>query len=427
MSNSTLHTTSGHLNQTGPNALANRRLRGPTDGGMELTDNYNIPHLVELGDTAIAKGAYGEVVPVVNDKTDLVVKIIQTKRLSLVELGLLAGVRHPHLSHARFIVSNGHRVYIGLERAVSDFAGYWKSEYGQRDSAKLYRASQSARRHLPTVKQALGWFWDVTVALASLHQLRIVHGDVKASNVLMMPSGSLVLADFGMAATDYPELTEYNRRLAELRVGTPSHLAPEVTEIQRWSFELDIWALGCTFYEMFYGHSLFQATSTDLARSHSAWSAYLQTNTKPKDSGFRLHPDFGLNGPVDALITSMLVLEPAERPTAAQVLNYLQRYLGKRALPGMQQPKLKAVTTKEFAYNYPQRVPALVRAHHQKLCQRYYQWHCINDVGDVGDVGDRTIRLLWLITCEVMGLGSVPAADRDAAAVVVCEMNALIL
>ena len=94
---------------------------------------------------------------------------------------------------------------------------------------------------------------EICVALAHIHALGWVHGDIKPSNVLLMADGSVRLADFGLAR----EL-EGTHAYAP-RVGSSDFLPPEW-----WSERIsergipmrptvDVWALGVTIHQVLTG------------------------------------------------------------------------------------------------------------------------------------------------------------------------------
>lgn len=93
----------------------------------------------------------------------------------------------------------------------------------------------------------------VANGLAYLHSLTVVHGDVKASNVLLSPcsqrpSGfSAQVADFGTSVT----LGQGVANVAvDLFGGTPTHMAPEVLSKRVLSDRADVYSYGVLLWEL---------------------------------------------------------------------------------------------------------------------------------------------------------------------------------
>ncbi|KAM7514971.1 hypothetical protein LguiA_004554 [Lonicera macranthoides] len=81
--------------------------------------------------------------------------------------------------------------------------------------------------------------------LKYLHDKNVVHRDIKCANILVDASGSVKLADFGLAkATKLNDVKSCK--------GTVFWMAPEVVNGQNKGYGLaaDIWSLGCTVLEM---------------------------------------------------------------------------------------------------------------------------------------------------------------------------------
>ncbi|TDL20391.1 kinase-like protein, partial [Rickenella mellea] len=80
-----------------------------------------------------------------------------------------------------------------------------------------------------------------------LHQKKIVHCDLKASNILTTKMGGIKLSfTFGVSH-------EINKESRLDVAGTPNFMAPEVIELKGASPASDIWSLACTIIELLTG------------------------------------------------------------------------------------------------------------------------------------------------------------------------------
>ena len=82
-------------------------------------------------------------------------------------------------------------------------------------------------------------------ALAAVHSVGVLHGDIKAHNVMRRDGGQFVLVDFG-AGRPLAADTARGRDL----VGTPVYLAPEVLNEQPRSTASDIYSLGVLLFHL---------------------------------------------------------------------------------------------------------------------------------------------------------------------------------
>ncbi|KAF5351554.1 hypothetical protein D9758_007247 [Tetrapyrgos nigripes] len=104
---------------------------------------------------------------------------------------------------------------------------------------------------------------DVANGLSYLHEMKIVHGDLKGANILITDAARAVIADFGLSRVADSEVLRWTSLSSESRVGgTARWLAPECL-LQGCSatYASDVYAFGC----LFTGHMPFYQLSQDAA------------------------------------------------------------------------------------------------------------------------------------------------------------------
>ena len=141
---------------------------------------------------------------------------------------------------------------------------------------------------------------DLCHALAAVHRHGLVHGDVKAENVMREVSGRIVLMDFGAAR-------EFELADAGVVTGTLRYLAPEVLRGAAPSPASDIYALGVLLFHLLSGEFPYAASELD---------ALLEAQARGKRLSLKqLKPD----APTDLLraIETALDADPGKRHATA--------------------------------------------------------------------------------------------------------------
>lgn len=151
------------------------------------------------------------------------------------------------------------------------------------------------------------WVRDLAEGLEALHGAGLVHRDLKASNVISEPSGSLRLLDFGLTRP-YCGAGETLTRTGVL-LGTPGAMAPEQLRGAPSGPRTDVYALGCLAFEFLTGQPPFLGDVPTLMRAHLE-------ELPPRLEGFR--PD--LPPETQQVLDRALAKDPGERPSRAPEL-----------------------------------------------------------------------------------------------------------
>jgi serine/threonine protein kinase len=171
------------------------------------------------------------------------------------EARVMASLNHPHIAQIYGLEESGGTRALVLELVEG------------RTLAELIGAREP--KGLP-VNDALTIARQIADALDAAHEKGIVHRDLKPANVIITPAGVAKVLDFGLATTHAGDalagaaddetvsavLTE-----AGTLMGTAPYMSPEQARGQAVDKRTDIWALGCTLFEMLTGRRTFDGAS----------------------------------------------------------------------------------------------------------------------------------------------------------------------
>ena len=189
---------------------------------------------------------------------------------------------------------------FGADRA-DDRVGVWM-EFIEGHTLEAFERSNGPC----SAQEALLYGLEICRALAAVHRAGLVHGDIKAQNVMRARGGRVVLTDFGAA------------RLARAGVtapvqATPLYMAPEVLLGAQPTVRSDIYSLGVLLFFLVTGEFPVVATSLeDLKHAHAGNRKRFLRDIRPD-----LPSSFVL------LVDTAMAPRPEDRPASAGALEAL--------------------------------------------------------------------------------------------------------
>ncbi|KAL9271645.1 putative LRR receptor-like serine/threonine-protein kinase [Drosera capensis] len=224
----------------------NNEFRGLDTGYFSLrqiqaaTNDFNpINKIGEGGFGPVYKGVLpdGKVIAV----KQLSAKSKQGNREFINEIGMISALQHPNLVKLHGCCIEGKELLLVYEYMVNNSLA--RSLFGREDSQ--INLDWATRK-----KICLG----IARGLAYLHEesrLKIVHRDIKATNVLLDKDLNAKISDFGLAKLDEEENTHISTRIA----GTIGYMAPEYAMRGYLTTKADIYSFGVVILEIVSGKS----------------------------------------------------------------------------------------------------------------------------------------------------------------------------
>jgi serine/threonine protein kinase len=242
----------------------------------------------EIKAKKIGNGSFGNVYQVrsTSSRSNYAIKRIPNNGAgfeSIVEAAIMSQITHPHLMNCYDVNFNEAEGCIDILQplATADLQTYLEEhpEIKIREQVVILKA----------------WLWQLISAVCELHYYSIVHGDIKCKNVLIFAHKRLEQATLKLTDFSLSQLLLNSKRELNTIAYTVTHRPPEIWAEEPWSFAADVWSLGCTFYEIVYGTSLFPVQKNSEAgllalqewRDTEVTSASPGKSTTPKASVFK--------------------------------------------------------------------------------------------------------------------------------------------
>lgn len=238
------------------------------------------------------------------------------------ESSALGAIDHPYVVHKKGVVRDSitNTMYIVLEYCNLDLDEYIRKRSPAECCLRRFKC----------------FFLQILIALSACHGLGIVHCDLKPRNILVNEDGTIRLADFGLSC-----FVRTTPGRSNCEVVTPTYRSPElILGAGDPCPAIDIWSLGCIFYELITGHRLFHLRSTskldqlqaivdvmgypegkDLDYLRSLPGAELLEDVKPPREQSGLFACLGqIDDQTKMMLAAMLRWNPSDRITADAAL-----------------------------------------------------------------------------------------------------------
>ncbi|XP_050368368.1 probable LRR receptor-like serine/threonine-protein kinase RFK1 [Argentina anserina] len=272
----------------------------------------------------IGEGGFGPVYKgQLPDGTVIAVKQLSSKsrqgnREFLNEMGIISCLQHPNLVKLHGCCIEGGQLLLVYEYLENNNLA--RALFGRDTRIKL---DWSTRR-----KICIG----IARGLAFLHEdsvLKIVHRDIKATNVLLDVELNPKISDFGLAKLDEEEKTHISTRVA----GTIGYMAPEYALWGHLTYKADVYSFGVVALELISGKNNNAYIPSDDCVCLLDWACHLQQSGKLLELvDEKLGSDFDKNE-AEIMVKVALMCTNASaslRPIMSEVVKML---VGQTAVP----------------------------------------------------------------------------------------------
>ncbi|KAI3466028.1 hypothetical protein Pfo_022691 [Paulownia fortunei] len=271
----------------------------------------------------IGEGGFGPVYKgLLSDGTIIAVKQLSSKskqgnREFVNEIGMISALQHPHLVKLYGCCIEGNQLLLVYEYMENNSLA--RALFGEEEN--LLNLNWPTR-----LKICIG----IARGLAYLHEesrLKIVHRDIKATNVLLDKNLNPKISDFGISKLDEEESTHISTRVA----GTFGYMAPEYAMRGYLTDKADVYSFGVVVLEIVSGRSNTSIKPKEDCLYLLDWAHLLKEKGNLMElADPRMESKFNKEEVIRAINVALLCTNvvSAERPSMSAVVSMLEGRAG---------------------------------------------------------------------------------------------------
>tara|TARA_B110001452_G_scaffold196209_1_gene166197 strand:+ start:157 stop:978 length:822 start_codon:yes stop_codon:yes gene_type:complete len=149
------------------------------------------------------------------------------KKKFIAEANHYVYLRHPNIVQLKDLIIKEDAIYLVMEYVDGDTL----EDYINKISGPIPEEIA-----IPILKEIL-------LAIEYAHNKKVIHLDIKPSNIMITKDGDLKVLDFGISA-------DLNLDNNDPTMGSPMYMSPEQVSGEKLDLKSDIYSLGITFFQM---------------------------------------------------------------------------------------------------------------------------------------------------------------------------------
>ena len=213
------------------------------------------------------------------------------KQAALNEVRILASIKSPFIISYKeaFIEESDKSLCIIMEYA---------------DDGDLYQKICQYKKMNLFMEESDIWrvFIQMVKGLKILHDLKILHRDLKSANILLFNDGTAKIGDCNVSKIFCGDMG-----VGYTQTGTPYYASPEVWNNEPYDKKSDIWSLGIITYEMLNLNPPFKAANMEALYKKVMKGQYGKINSR-------------YSRDIADIVNNILLVDPKERPSCDEIL-----------------------------------------------------------------------------------------------------------